>query len=65
MITAGTGRLIAAFPITSSGSDDSMRDSYYSFLSQQIDNTMDEYVLAYMPTTNNSTVNGIITIKEI
>ena len=64
-ITANTGRLIACFPISASGTDNSMKDSYYSFLSGLINNTMDEYVLAYMPTTLNQTVNGIISIKEI
>jgi hypothetical protein len=64
-ITANTGRLIAAFPISASGADSSMKENYYSFLSGLIDNTFDEYVLAYMPTTNNQTVNGIISIKEI
>lgn len=64
-ITVNTGRLIACFPISASGTDNSMKDNYYSFLSGLINNTMDEYVLAYMPTTNNQTVNGIISIKEI
>ena len=64
-ITANTGRLIACFPISASGTDNSMKDSYYSFLSGLINNTMDEYVLAYMPTTLTQTVNGIISIKEI
>lgn len=33
-------------------------------MSSTINNTMDEYVLAYIPTTNNQTVNGVLTIKE-
>jgi hypothetical protein len=64
-ITAGTGRLISCFPINDSGSDDSLKQNYYAFLSGTLDNTMDEYVLAYMPTTNNQNINGIISIREI
>jgi hypothetical protein len=63
-VTAGTGRLICAAPINEAGSSDTIRDNFLSVLSQQIDNTMDEFVLAYMPTTTNQSVYGIITIKE-
>lgn len=63
-ITAGTGRVVCAVPINVAGSTDIIRENFLSFLSQSIDNTMDEYVLAYMPTTNNQNVNGVLTIKE-
>ena len=65
-ITAGTGRLIASLPIGNgtTGSSEVMKENFLSFLSSTINNTMDEYVLAYMPTTNNQTVNGVINLKE-
>jgi len=63
-ITANTGRLVCAVPINISGSTDIMKENFLSFLSQNIDDTMDEYVLAYMPTTNNQSVNGVLTLKE-
>lgn len=62
------GRFIASPSLVNGknlGADDSMKENYYSYLSGTINNTMDEYVLAYMPTTNNQSVNGIISIKEI
>jgi hypothetical protein len=63
-ITANTGRVVCAVPINVSGSTDIIKENFLSFLSQSITNTMDEYVLAYMPTTGNQTVNGVLTIKE-
>ena len=64
-ITAGTGRLLAAQTIgTSGGSTQAMKENFLSFLSGNINNTFDEYILAYMPTTNNQTVNGVLTLKE-
>jgi hypothetical protein len=63
-ITAGTGRVVCAVPLNGSGSTDIIKENFLSFLSQSINNTMDEYVLAYMPTTNNQSVNGVLTIKE-
>jgi hypothetical protein len=63
-ITIGTGRVVCAVPINVAGSTDIIRENFLSFLSGSINNTMDEYVLAYMPTTNNQTVNGVLTIKE-
>jgi hypothetical protein len=64
-ITPGTGRLIASTPIGSEGGGTQvMRENFLAFLSNNIDNTMNEYVLAYMPITNNQSVSGILTVKE-
>ena len=63
-ITANTGRVVCAVPINVAGSTDIIKENFLSFLSSTIANSMDEYVLAYMPTTNNQTVNGVLTIKE-
>jgi hypothetical protein len=65
-ITVGTGKVLAALPIGTgtTGSTDVMKENFLSFLSSSLNNTMDEYVLAYMPTTNNQTVNGVINCKE-
>jgi hypothetical protein len=63
-ITSGTGRVVCAVPINISGASNTIKENFLSFLSQSITNTMDEYVLAYMPTTNNQTVHGVINLKE-
>jgi hypothetical protein len=64
-ITTCTGRLIASTPIGSEGGGTQvMRENFLAFLSNNIDNTMNEYVLAYMPITNNQSVSGILTVKE-
>lgn len=49
---------------SSSAGTQIMKDNYLSFLGGTIANVMDEVVLAYMPTTANQTINGVITIKE-
>lgn len=64
-ITANTGRVMAAIAVgSSSAGTQIMKDNYLSFLGGTIANVMDEVVLAYMPTTINQTINGVITIKE-
>ena len=63
-ITANTGRLVCATTVNSSGSSDIIKENFLSFLSGSITNTMDEYVLAYMPTTATQSVNGVINLKE-
>jgi hypothetical protein len=63
-ITINTGRVVCAVPINVAGSTDIIKENFLSFLSGSIANAMDEYVLAYMPTTNNQTVHGVLTIKE-
>jgi hypothetical protein len=63
-ITANTGRVVCAVPINVAGSTDIIRENFLSFLSGTIANVFDEFVLAYMPTTNNQLVNGVLTIKE-
>lgn len=64
-ITANTGRVMAAIAVgSSSAGTQIMKDNYLSFLGGTIANVMDEVVLAYMPTTANQTINGVITIKE-
>lgn len=64
-ITAGTGRIIAAKPITANGGDtEVMKSNFLGSLSSTLDNTHDEFVLGYIPTTTNQSVNGVINIKE-
>ena len=65
-ITIGTGRVLAALPISNGtqGYTDVMKENFLSFLSSTINDTMDEYILAYMPTTINQTVTGVINLKE-
>lgn len=64
-ITANTGRVIAAVPIANSaGGTDLMKNNFLGWLSSTLDNTHDQYVLAYRPTTTNQSVNGVISLKE-
>jgi len=64
-ITAGTGRVIAAIAVgSSSAGTQIMKDNFLSYLGGTITNVFDEIVLAYMPTTNNQTINGVLTVKE-
>jgi hypothetical protein len=63
-ITANTGVILCAVPVGASGGTDVMRENFLSFLSQSITNTMDEYVLAYTPITNNQVVHGVINVKS-
>jgi hypothetical protein len=64
-ITAGTGTEVCAVSTTQFGGISSALDkNYLSWLSDRIDNTMDQYVLAYTPRTATQTVTGIINIKQ-
>lgn len=57
------GYVIAAIPSGISGQSSAMKENFLSFLTQAIDNTMDEYVLAYRPATTNQSVRGFINFK--
>lgn len=63
-ITAGTGRILYATVASTAGASLDFRDEYMTWLSGNIDNVMDQYVIAYMPTTANQSVNGVLNIKE-
>lgn len=63
-ITAGTGRVIAATNVGSLGGGKSLSKDFLSWLSMQINDTPDEYVLAYMPTTTNQVLYGTINVEE-
>jgi hypothetical protein len=61
---AATGYVVAAFPATFIGSSDIMKENFLSFLSGQLNNTMDEYILAYQPATANQSVRGVMNFKN-
>lgn len=64
-ITAGTGRVIAAVPASASmGGARALSKNFLAWLSSTLNNTHDEYVLAYMPTTATQSVFGIVQLKE-
>lgn len=64
-ITAGTGRVISAVPAASaSGGNASLNKNFLAWLSSTLANAHDEFVLAYMPTTANQSVFGIVNLKE-
>jgi len=58
------GTVIGAVPVAQvSEKTDAMKENFLSFLSGSINNTMDEYVLAFMPYTTNQNNAGVITYK--
>lgn len=63
-ITAGTGRVIAAVPSGTTGSNFTLNDTYLSSIGMSIADVSDEIVLAYMPTSANQSVFGAFIIKE-
>lgn len=64
-LTAGTGRILAAQPITAgSAGGVTLSKNFLSFMSSTLANAHDEYVLAYMPITTNQSVYGIVNLKE-
>ena len=63
-ITAGSGWLVGAIAKgREAGSTSTLKDNFLAFLSHELNNTMDEYVLAIMPVTSNQKSIGIITVK--
>lgn len=64
-ITGGSGRVIASVPSASgSGGYVSLSKNFLAWLSSTLANAHDEYVVAYMPTTANQSVFGIVNLKE-
>jgi hypothetical protein len=59
-ITANTGRVVWAIPIGSNGFTLDIQRNYMTWLQNKIDNTMSEYVVAYMPYTNNQSLGGTL-----
>lgn len=63
-ITAGTGRVLAAVPMNSSGSAQASVTAALRSLPIGIDNVPGEIILAYMPTSTNQSVAGSIGVVE-
>jgi len=63
-ITAGTGRIIASVPAGQLGASSPLKQNFLAWLGSTLNNTHDEYVVAYMPITANQDVYGIVNIKE-
>lgn len=63
-ITPNTGRVLNVFPVGEPGASNTLKESYLSFLSIDIADTPDEYVLAYIPITTNQTIYGTVNLKE-
>ena len=57
------GEVIAAVP-SSQSAGGLIEGDYLGWLTQKIDNTFDEYVLAFSPSTTNQTLKGILAWKE-
>lgn len=60
----GNGLVISAGGSGLEGSSDIMKENFLSFLGNSITNTLDEYVLAYRPSTANQSIRGFFNIKE-
>ena len=63
-ITAGTGRVLNSIPASEAGANHIFKENYLSYLTIDITDTPDEYVLAYMPTTTNQTIYATVNLKE-
>ena len=59
-----TGRILKAIPINSQSAAVNFGNNYLNSLGINIDNSLDEIVLAYQPTSTNQSVNGTINLKE-
>lgn len=63
--TVTAGEPVVSVPITTESASAALFDeNFLSYLSSTIDNTMDEYILAYERISNNQSVRGIINLKE-
>lgn len=63
-VTAGTGRVLYATPVSSAGASLEFETEFLTWLTHTLANSMDEYVLAYMPTTTNQILNGCLNLEE-
>lgn len=63
-ITAGTGRILMAIPMNTSGSAGASPHSALRALPLDIDNTAGQLILAYQPTSSNQNVVGQMTVVE-
>ena len=54
-LTAGTGTIIAAIPLASNGEQVELQENYLAWLQNKVDDTLSEYILAYMPITATQT----------
>ena len=58
------GRILKAIPINSQSAAVNFGNDYLNSLGINIDNSLDEIVLAYQPTSTNQSVSGTINLKE-
>jgi hypothetical protein len=57
------GEIIEAVPVNTAGVG-LVSENYRSWATQTIDNTFDQYILAYLSTSSNQDLRGILTYKE-
>jgi hypothetical protein len=55
-----SGWVIGAFPINTAGESQSLENNSMAWLSTAINDTPDEFILAYAPLTTNQSVGGVI-----
>jgi hypothetical protein len=63
-VTAGTGRILYATAVSSAGASLEFDTEFLTWLTHGIDDTMDEYIVAYMPTTSNQSINAVLNFEE-
>lgn len=63
-VTAGTGRILYATPVSSAGASLEFETEFLTWLTHDINDVMDEYIVAYMPTTSNQSVNAALNFEE-
>jgi hypothetical protein len=63
-VTAGTGRILYAIPVGQFGSSQNLTNNFLSSLGISLNNTPDEVVFCYMPTTSNQSIHSTINLKE-
>ena len=51
-------------PVSSNGIVNQLTENTLVWLQNKIDGTVSEYVVAYMPTTNNQLVNAVLNLKQ-
>jgi hypothetical protein len=58
-----TGRVLGTIHVNQAGVSSPFEDNALSWLGSTVTDVMDEYVLAYVPLTQNQTINGAISLQ--
>lgn len=64
LVVQGSGRALVSVPISGGGLSRDVANDYLTWLSINLDNTAENFVLAYLPTTSNQTVSAMMNMEE-